>query len=71
MEKDYIKNLRQRVGHEPLILNFAGGILVNEKMRFYFKKDLILIHGDFQAGQWNLVSLRKKHVFANFWRKQA
>ena len=30
MDKDYIKTLRQKVGHEPIILNFAGGILVNE-----------------------------------------
>lgn len=38
MEKDYIKNLRQRVGHEPLILNFAGGILVNEKNEILLQK---------------------------------
>lgn len=38
MEKDYIKNLRQRVGHEPLILNFAGGILVNEKDEVLLQK---------------------------------
>lgn len=38
MEKDYIKNLRQRVGHEPLILNFAGGILINEKNEILLQK---------------------------------
>lgn len=38
MEKDYIKSLRQRVGHEPLILNFAGGILVNEKDEVLLQK---------------------------------
>ena len=38
MEKDYIKNLRQRVGHEPLILSFAGGILVNEKNEILLQK---------------------------------
>lgn len=38
MKKDYIKNLRQRVGHEPLILNFAGGILVNEKNEILLQK---------------------------------
>lgn len=30
MAKDYIKTLRQKVDHEPIILNFAGGILVND-----------------------------------------
>lgn len=40
MEKDYIKNLRQRVGHEPLILNFAGGILVNEKNEILLPKKI-------------------------------
>lgn len=28
---DYIKDLRKKVGHSPLILTFASGLLVNEK----------------------------------------
>lgn len=31
MTKDYIKALRKKVGHEPIILNFAGGILANDQ----------------------------------------
>lgn len=30
MEQDYIKNLRKKLSHEPIILNFAGGVLVND-----------------------------------------
>ncbi|CAI2578318.1 hypothetical protein AKUH3B101J_04550 [Apilactobacillus kunkeei] len=28
---DYIKNIRTKVGHNPIILVFAGGILANDK----------------------------------------
>lgn len=28
---DYIKDIRHLVGHEPIILNFAGGVLANEQ----------------------------------------
>ncbi|EEJ72006.1 NUDIX hydrolase [Lactobacillus ultunensis] len=38
MKKDYIQDLRQKVGHAPLILNFAGGILVNEKNEILLQK---------------------------------
>ena len=38
MKKDYIQDLRQKVGHEPLILNFAGGILVNKKNEILLQK---------------------------------
>lgn len=38
MEQDYIKNLRQKVGHEPLILNFAGGVLVNDQDEILLQK---------------------------------
>lgn len=38
MNKDYIKNLRQKIGHEPLILNFAGGILANNKNEILLQK---------------------------------
>ena len=30
-EKNYIKWLRSRVGHEKIILNFAGGCIFNER----------------------------------------
>ncbi len=47
MDKDYIKTLRQKVGHEPIILNFAGGILVNDQNEI-----LLLKRSDFNA--WGL-----------------
>lgn len=47
MDKDYIKTLRQKVGHEPIILNFAGGILVNDQNEILLQK-----RSDFNA--WGL-----------------
>lgn len=38
MKQDYIKNLRKKVGHEPLILNFAGGVLVNDQDEILLQK---------------------------------
>ncbi|GBF00509.1 ADP-ribose pyrophosphatase [Lactiplantibacillus paraplantarum] len=31
MTTDYISFIRQQVGHQPVILVFAGGVLVNEQ----------------------------------------
>lgn len=47
MAKDYIKTLRQKVDHEPIILNFAGGILVNDQNEILLQK-----RSDFDA--WGL-----------------
>ena len=47
MTQDYIKTLRQKVGHEPIILNFAGGILVNDQNEILLQK-----RSDFDA--WGL-----------------
>ncbi|UWI43580.1 NUDIX hydrolase [Lactobacillus paragasseri] len=47
MTKDYIKALRKKVGHEPIILNFAGGILVNDQNEILLQK-----RSDFNA--WGL-----------------
>ncbi len=47
MVKNYIKTLRQKVGHEPIILNFAGGILANSKNEIFLQK-----RSDFNA--WGL-----------------
>ena len=47
MTQDYIKTLRQKVGHEPIILNFAGGILANSKNEILLQK-----RSDFNA--WGL-----------------
>lgn len=47
MVKNYIKTLRQKVGHEPIILNFAVGILANSKNEILLQK-----RSDFNA--WGL-----------------
>ena len=47
MVKNYIKTLRQKVGHEPIILNFAGGILANDQNEILLQK-----RSDFDA--WGL-----------------
>lgn len=36
--KDYIKNIRNKVGQDPVILTFAGGILVNENDEILLQK---------------------------------
>ena len=38
MTQDYIKTLRKKVGHEPIILNFAGGILANDQNEILLQK---------------------------------
>ena len=47
MVKNYIKTLRQKVGHEPIILNFAGGFLANSKNEILLQQ-----RSDFNA--WGL-----------------
>lgn len=47
MTQDYIKTLRQKVGHKPIILNFAGGILANDQNEILLQK-----RSDFNA--WGL-----------------
>ena len=47
MTQDYIKTLRKKVGHEPIILNFAGGILINNQNEILLQK-----RSDFDA--WGL-----------------
>lgn len=36
--KDYIKWLRTKVGHEKILLNFVGGILVNDQQEILLQK---------------------------------
>ncbi|GHP14053.1 NUDIX domain-containing protein [Lentilactobacillus fungorum] len=47
MTKNYIKQIREKIGHDPLILTFAGGILVNENNEVLLQK-----RSDFNA--WGL-----------------
>lgn len=35
---DYIKDIRQKVGHTPIILTFAGGVLVNKSNEILLQK---------------------------------
>ena len=41
MKKDYISYIRSKVGHDIVILNFAGGILADEEGRV-----LLQLRGD-------------------------
>ena len=45
--KNYIKSVREKVGHDPLILVYAGGIVVNQKNEILLQK-----RTDFKA--WGL-----------------
>jgi len=38
MDTDYIGSLRKIVGHKPIILTFAGGVLVNENNEILLQK---------------------------------
>lgn len=37
-KKNYIQHLREKVGHEPVILVFAGGILTNDRDEILLQK---------------------------------
>ncbi|MBN6049299.1 NUDIX domain-containing protein [Lactobacillus helveticus] len=47
MMENYIKSIREKIGHKPLILVYAGGIVVNEKNEILLQK-----RSDFKA--WGL-----------------
>ncbi|NRN93269.1 hypothetical protein [Lactobacillus helveticus] len=42
--ENYIKSIREKIGHKPLILVYAGGIVVNEKNEILLQK-----RSDFKA----------------------
>ncbi|WEA89461.1 NUDIX domain-containing protein (plasmid) [Lactobacillus gasseri] len=44
---DYIKNIRKKIGHQPLIITYAGGLLVNNNDEILLQK-----RSDFKA--WGL-----------------
>ena len=46
--EDYIKKIRKRVGHEALILNFAGCIIFDEQNRLLLQKRS-------DCGQWGFL----------------
>ena len=51
---NYIKELREKVGHDCVLINFAGGCVLNEYGEILLQKEAILTLGDFLEGQWKL-----------------
>ena len=60
---NYIKELREKIGHDYVILNFAGGCVFNEFGEVLLQKRETLMLGDFQAVQWKSGNLRQKLRF--------
>ena len=49
---NYIKELREKVGHDYVFLNFAGGCVFNKDGEVLLQKEETLTLGDFQVVQW-------------------
>lgn len=49
---DYIKELREKVGHDYVFLNFAGGFVFNKEGEVLLQKEETLMLGAFQVAQW-------------------
>ena len=49
---NYIKELREKVGHDYVFLNFAGGCVFNKEGEVLLQKEETLTLGDFQVAQW-------------------
>lgn len=45
--KDYIRFIREKVGHQCIFLNFVGAVVKNKKMKFYSKIEEMKEDGDF------------------------
>ena len=52
--KNYIRWIRSKVGHDKIILVFAGGCIFNERERCCFKGVAIRINRDSPVEQLNL-----------------
>ena len=67
MNKDYISYIRSKVGHDRVILNFAGGILADEKGRVLLqlrgdKKTWAIPGGAMELGETSLqAAVREFH----------
>lgn len=68
--KNYIGWLRSKVGHEKIMLVFAGGCIFNEKEKYCFREEEILINGDFRAALLNLEKRLKWQLYARPKKKQ-
>lgn len=49
---DYIRFLRSKVGQEKVMLNFAGGIVIDEEGRILLQKRREQQAWGFPAGHW-------------------
>ncbi len=49
---NYIKELREKVGHDYVFLNFAGGCVFNKEGEVLLQKEETLTLGAFQVVQW-------------------
>ena len=72
MNQDYISYIRSKVGHDKVILNFAGGLLADEEGRVLLqlrgdKKTWAIpggameLRGDFFASSRARISRRDRH----------
>ena len=53
VQKDYIRWLREKVGHDLVFLNFAGGCIRNERGRSCCREGRIGTCGASPAAPWN------------------
>ena len=62
---DYIKWIRSKVGHEKVILVFAGGCLFDDAGRVLLQRRGTVINGDSLVGRLNLEKHLKKLLLEN------
>lgn len=53
--RNYIQWIRSKVGHDKIILVFAGGCIFNERGKFCFNGEVTQINGDSPAERLKLV----------------
>lgn len=56
----YIKEIRDLVGHRPLIMTSASGALLDQQGAVLLQNAQILVIGASQAAIWNLANLLSK-----------
>ena len=59
---NYIKELREKVGHDYVFLNFAGGCVFNKEGEVLLQKEETLMPGA-SGGQWKLENRLQKLQF--------
>ena len=63
---EYIKSLRQHLGHTPLLQVGASVIVINEAGQMLMQREQTAEAGDMQAARWSLVSLLSKQPKESF-----